>query len=68
MEKKFFFNDPSYQHICLFTWFFSYLSVKKKKKNWFVLIALRFTFTYIKILIKCSLVAAFFVTGSWVDI
>ena len=32
MEKKFFFNDPSYQHICLFTWFFSYLSVKKKKK------------------------------------
>ena len=40
----------------------------KKKKNWFVLIALRFTFTYIKILIKCSLVAAFFVTGSRVDI
>ena len=33
MEKKFFFNDPSYQHICLFTWFFSYLSVKKKKKT-----------------------------------
>ena len=31
MEKKFFFNDPSYQHICLFTWFFSYLSVQKKK-------------------------------------
>ena len=30
MEKKFFFNDPSYQHICLFTCFFSYLSVKKK--------------------------------------
>ena len=67
MEKKFFFNDPSYQHICIFTWFFSYLSVQKKK-NWFVLIALRFTFTYIKILIKCSLVAAFFVTESRVDI
>ena len=66
MEKKFFFNDPSYQHICLFTCFFSYLSVKKK--NWFVLIALRFTFTYIKTLIKCSLVAAFFVAGSLVDI
>ena len=47
---------------------FPIYQLKKKKKNWFVLIALRFTFTYIKILIKCSLVAAFFVTGSRVDI
>ena len=47
---------------------FPIYQLKNKKKNWFVLIALRFTFTYIKTLIKCNLAAAFLVTGSRVDI
>ena len=66
MEKKFFLMI-----LVISTFVYSLGSFpiyQLKKKNWFVLIALRFTFTYIKTLIKCSLVAAFFVTGSRVDI